>query len=121
MYNCRVSQKDFEDLIVAAKHTSFTGFISYCTVLTDEECDFGDRLDDATFSYLYLYNMGQQQYSNWADHPHRLENIIKGLGKSKGVRDHLKTLDLLNSGLDKDRVQQMLNDNSLGSVDIKNI
>jgi hypothetical protein len=57
--------------------------------------------------------------SNFKSHPQRLENLLKALGKSQSVRDHLKKIDISKSGLEKKVVDKMLERASLTNCSIQ--
>jgi hypothetical protein len=79
----------------------------------DEEFDFGDSLDGVVFKILDLCGSDNEEFSNFQSHPHRLENLLKALGKIQSVRDNLNKLFLHEGILDRDSVEKMLKDTQL--------
>jgi hypothetical protein len=105
-------------IISSAKSSNLISLFK-CQLLLDDEIDFGDTLDESKFDYLSLNLSGGSKYSDFKSNPHRLEILLKALGKSLRVRQNLKEIWLRNSGLDETTVEQMLKDSQLDNC--KNI
>ncbi|CAI2382869.1 unnamed protein product [Moneuplotes crassus] len=87
MSSFTLSQKDFEDLLVAAQHTNTIQFHE-CTIETDKECNFSKRLQAATFQTLDFSGTGVDERSAWIEgHYKRFNNIMTGLAKVKSIKN----------------------------------
>lgn len=117
IFRSSVSLAQFKSLVVAAKDWKEIGFY-YCALLIDSEVDFSDNLDNSLFSILDLYLSGQSDRSDFATHPSRLKNILKGLGKVPKVRANLKKIRLQKAGLKKADVESMLAECGFANVEI---
>jgi hypothetical protein len=101
---CNFSQKWFE-LIVKSSAKCQRLSITSCTIDGDEEYDFsGPKF---VISYLNLRCWGCSAYNKWESNPHRFENIIKGISKS-GLKDSLKKLNIYDCDIEKDKVEEVL-------------
>jgi hypothetical protein len=107
-------------IISSAKSSDYITLYQ-CQLLLDDEIDFGDTLDESKFKILDLNLSGGPKYSDYKSNPHRLENLLKALGKSLHVRQNLNGIYLKNSGLDKKTVEQMLKDSQLDNCEVLNI
>ena len=114
MIKSNITSQQFVELITASKRC-YKIKLRYCTLLTDSEIDFGDKLNDASFTVLDLGYSGHNFYSDFPNYPSRLKNVLKGLGKVEQVRQNLKEINLEDSGLDKAEVEQMLVDCNLNT------
>jgi hypothetical protein len=104
--------------IISSAKSSNCISLYQCQLLLDDEIDFGDTLDESKFETLNLNYSGGSKYSDFKSNPHRLENLLKALGKSLRVRQNLKQIWLYNSGLDRKTVEQMLKDSQLDNCKI---
>ena len=117
IYNFSISAPQLVSLITAAKNCRELGFRN-CTLLTDSEIDFGDTLDDSAFSVLDFGFSGNKLHSDFADNPHRLKNVLVGLGKVQKVRENLKQIKLFNCTLKKEVVEQMITESGFTEVQL---
>jgi hypothetical protein len=107
--------------IISSAKSSNRITLYQCQLLLDDEIDFGDTLDESKFEILDLRNSEGSKYSDFKSNPHRLENLLKALGKSLRVNWNLKQICLSNSGLDKKTVKKMLKDSQLDNCEIYEI
>jgi myosin heavy subunit len=112
-----MNSKQVVDAISAAKHSNRINLICWQLII-DEEVNFGDSLDGATFKTLDFEWTGRPEYSDFKSRSHRLENLLRALGKSQAVRDHLKRIWLGESGLDWKVVERMLRDANFNNCEI---
>ncbi|CAI2360502.1 unnamed protein product [Moneuplotes crassus] len=105
---CKLDRKEVEEIIIGGKNCESIRFIS-CVLKTDEECDFGDALKDATFKELDFRSSGKN-YSNWESNPHYYENIIKGISKgSPASKTNLRFVNIGNcDGFTMDQATEIL-------------
>lgn len=115
--NCLVTNEEFWKLMEAKKRCDKVEFF-FCTLETKEPYETKDILKGATFEFLAMQKTGASNRSNWAVNTNWLENIIKGLGQSEDVRNSLKKIDILKSGLEMEEVRRMMNENGLQDVEI---
>jgi hypothetical protein len=120
IWNWIVNSEQVTQIISSAKSSNWI-HLWQCQLLLDDEIDFGDTLDESKFYGLNLNESGGSKYSDFKSNPHRLENLLKALGKSLRVRQNLKKIYLSNSGLDEKTVEQMLKDSQLDNCKIYQI
>ncbi|CAI2362429.1 unnamed protein product [Moneuplotes crassus] len=114
--NFTLSQTEYQDLLVAAKKCK-RFYTNYCYVEFKEECKFGNRLDDAEFVDLSLYETGGDKYGKWKQEGFgQFKNFITGLAKVQYVKDTQINIYLDNCGMTKAEARQMLD-----SVGLKNM
>ncbi|CAI2360385.1 unnamed protein product [Moneuplotes crassus] len=77
---CKIMKNEFEEIMIAAKHCKSIRFFR-CSIITNSECDFGDKLADATFSEINFELTGCDATSNWKGNPDFFSNIFTGIAK----------------------------------------
>jgi hypothetical protein len=112
-----IKNHEFWQLVEAKKKCKKIEFF-YCKIETDEPYDTKDMLKGGTFEFLDMNQSGIENLSNWKANSNRLENIIKGLGQSEDVKKSLKKIDLLQSGLEMQKIRRMLDENGLNGVEV---
>ena len=89
-----------------------------CTILTDEECDFKNKLFDSKIQIITLNNTGY--WSHWnLNGAQRLKNIVKGLSKEQGIKDYLKVIHLNRCWISRAQAESILIENGLDNVDVE--
>ena len=83
------------------------GFKS-CKLETEDGVRMGDGMSGAEVKRLSFSSTGSVEYSDWKNHPERLESILEGLSQVKSIRDNLNVVDAVRSGLQKEEWEQML-------------
>jgi hypothetical protein len=89
--NWIVNCEQVTQTISSAKSSNYI-YLLKCQLLLDDEIDFGDTLDESKFEYLDLGYSGGPKQSDFKSNPHRLENLLKALGRSLHVRQNLKKI-----------------------------
>ena len=108
------SSDEFWELVCAAKGTN--GLHFRCDIISlDEQVDFGD-MEGSKVEFLSFHSSGGCSYSNWEIHPMRFENLAASIAKSHGLKDSLKTLNIYECKITKEKAQEILNKYNLKSV-----
>ena len=113
------SSDEFRELVCAAKGTNRLYF-NYDIITFDEQVDFGN-MEGSKVEYLEFWNSGGSDYSNWKAHPMRFENLAASISKSQGLKNSLKTLDIKDCGITKEKAQEVLNKYNLKSVKLTGV
>lgn len=112
VFNCKVPNEDFCQLVTASKNLNELGFYK-CTLMTDLMCDFSD-IDTFNLPKLTLQNCGSSTFSDWGFYPNRFKNILKSLGRNDLIRENLETLNIKNSGLNPEFIKATMEESGLG-------
>ena len=90
----KINNQQFCTLIKTAKRLEKIKF-QYWTILTDDECDFGE-MKDCKIQNLNLYHCGNKlaDFSNWEDKINRLSNILTGVENCENLRNSLQKMCL---------------------------
>ncbi|CAI2385086.1 unnamed protein product [Moneuplotes crassus] len=108
VYSAVLGNKQFEDLLVAAKNVKTVKF-GCCIIETDKKCAFRSRLKGARVQSIDFEGTGYQERSNWgADGCKRFRNIVKGLAEVESIRNRGIFMGLICCGMKKDEVLEIL-------------
>ena len=105
---------EFKELVCAAKGAKELCFY-YDIIPFDEQLDFGN-MEGSKIELLSFDTSGGSDYSNWNAHPMRFENLIASIAKSQGLKNSLKTLDIEDCEIIREKAQKVLNKYNLKSV-----
>lgn len=75
-------------------------------------------MNGVNFTTLDLDGSGTSNRSDFAAHPHRLKNILVGLGKVQKIKENLRKISLKDCGLSKSDVELMLTESGLETVEV---
>lgn len=101
-------KNEFEEIMIAAKHCKSIRFY-YCTILTNSECDFGDKLADATFTEINFDYTGWVETSNWEGNPEFFSNIFTGIAKcSPATKTNLLFVNIKSCAYDINEARRIL-------------
>ena len=115
--NVEFNHSQIAKFLAASKHIKERIWFTKVKIIADSVVNFGDSLDGFKTERIIFDNCGEQDVSDWKNHPERFSNIIEGLGKIKDVRENLTSLHLYRCCLKKDQVEEILEENGF-SVDI---
>jgi len=119
--NMKLTRRDFEDLIVAAKNCECIKF-NWWSIETDGECTFQDRLDDASFTKIAFDYSGKEEFSNWKENGYqRFKNIVNGLAKVESVKEREIQVELTRCDLDKQLAEYVFNEAGMDKVTIEGL
>ncbi|CAI2360875.1 unnamed protein product [Moneuplotes crassus] len=117
----QMSKSEFEDIIVAAKNCKQIE-IDRCKIDTKQELHFGDRLNESSFTTLFLGGVGGSSYSNWSqDDFLQFKNIIKGLAKVEQVKNRAIKLNLKDCDLTKEKAESILQESGMTNITLEGL
>ena len=101
-------------------------FVKSCTkaeklCLTWSNFNFDSELDFSgsayNIAYLGFKDAASHSSNNWSTKPERFGNIVKAIALS-GLKESLKTINIQNTGLTIDQVQEMLKTNKIEHINV---
>ena len=104
--NLTFSVEDFKSLVVSAKHIKNL-YIQLSSIPLDNKFEFGDQLDSSEIQNFYVSYSGNKDNGDWAVHPERFENLLEAISNSLALKNSLKTLNILDCGVSKEKAEQM--------------
>ena len=114
-----MEREEFEKIMIASQHIK-TIQLNDCFMDFPNVCDFKGQLKHATFNTLDFGSTGNSLHSKWEDDEGTtFANIIKGLGKEKGVVKNLKTINLYGCDISEEFAEKTLKENGFNNVDLK--
>ena len=120
VYYTNLNSYEFCELIKASKHIMQL-FFHYDTIPFDYEMDFGDNMNDCKINYISLRYSGGATYSNWAANPIRFENFVASISKCAPLVKSLKTLNIGDCDIVKDKAQVVLTKYKLNGITLQGV
>ncbi|CAI2367920.1 unnamed protein product [Moneuplotes crassus] len=109
IYRFELSQIQMKKIFQITKQIqTYIGF-RCCKLELDTIPDFGNSLDGLIIRILSFNYCGKPEYSDWKNHLERFTNLVKGLSKSSHFKQKIKGIELLDCGMTKIHVRQILN------------
>ncbi|CAI2363915.1 unnamed protein product [Moneuplotes crassus] len=116
-----MTKQEFEDLMVSSQHSKYVYFCA-CKILTDSEVDFGDRLDQASFTTIDFNSTGHSSYDNWSKNEYmKFKNIVKGFAKVESIKSRPIDIHLGGCGMSKSQAEAILQENGLTKMNVKDL
>ncbi|CAI2364842.1 unnamed protein product [Moneuplotes crassus] len=87
-----------------------------CKLHIKEKMNFGTKPTKTT--YLSFWNCGDSRVTmDWGSHPERFESILEAISRSP-YKNSLQTLNIRTSNLSKSKVEEMLSNQSMSSIQV---
>ena len=111
----KFSTKEFCELISSAKHIKQIDLI-YDFIPLDEECDFGQDMENCKLEVLNLNQSGSNEYGNWETSNRSFKNLVVGVSKCLPLKNSLKIIHIFNWGVTKEKAQEYLDEYDLNNI-----
>ena len=118
VWNLEFSVKDFKSLVVSARHIKNL-YIYYSSIPLNCKLDFGDQLDSSNIQHLDLQNCGDTNNGDWTVHPERFENLLEVISNSLALRNSLKTLNIADCGVSREKAEKICKKYELNELKIQ--
>ncbi|CAI2361883.1 unnamed protein product [Moneuplotes crassus] len=116
-----ITKQEFEDLMASCQHSKYVYFCA-CKILTDSGIDFGDRLDQASFTTIDFNYTGHSSYDNWSKNGFvKFKNIVKGFAKVESIKNRPIDIHLGDCGISKSQAEIILQENGLTKMNVKRL
>ena len=116
----KFSTKEFCELISSAKHIEQIDLI-YDSIPLDEECDFGQDMENCKLEVLNLNQSGSNENGNWETSNRSFKNLVAGISKCLPLKNSLKIIHLYNWGVTKEKTQEYLDECNLNNITLGSI
>ena len=68
-----------------------------------------------------MQNSGNANNGDWAVHPERFENLLEAISNSLALRNSLKTLNIADCGVSKEKAEQVCKKYGLNELKIEGV
>ncbi|CAI2361907.1 unnamed protein product [Moneuplotes crassus] len=117
LYNFIISTIQMRKLLAVNRDKKLIGFES-CILFLESIPNFGNCFKATSTKILVFDQCGAPNRGNWADNPHHFDNLVQGLAKSEDLKASLREIHVMNCGLQRKDVKQLLSNHGLKKVKI---
>ena len=116
----KFSTKEFCELISSVKHIEQIDLI-FNSIPLDEECDFGQDMENCKLEVLNLNQSGSNENGDWEKSNRSFKNLVVGISKCLPLKNSLKIIHLYNWGVTKEKTQEYLDEYNLNNITLGSI
>ena len=116
----KLSTKEFCELISSAKHIKQIDLV-FNSIPLDEECDFGQDMENCKLEVLNLNQSGSNENGDWETSNRSFKNLVVGISKWLPLKSSLKIIHLYNWGVTKEKTQEYLDEYNLNNITLGSI